>query len=441
MKNFSEFQHPSDYIVAIMQRLYDGGMTTTSGGNLSIMDSDNNLWISPGGVDKGTLTRNDIMCVKADGSIEGIHKPSSEYPFHRDTLKNLPGARALLHAHPPALVAFSVASQVPETKVDPISAQICGQVGFAPYDVPGSEALGKKVSAEFQNGYSAILLENHGSCVEGANLLEAFQRFETLDFCARALLNAVQLGTPRKLSESELKLGQLDRNQEFKKSTPQIHSSSEQEQRLQLAKLTRRTYRQQLCSSLIGTFSARVGASSFIISKRGVDRGTMTEDDFILVDGINCEAPADLERECWLIRRIFAARPELNAVIFAQPPHLMGYAVTQEEFDPRVIPESYILLREMPAFKYETLYNQTDKLLQTLSLRYPIVLLKNTGIISCGRTPLEAFDRLEVAEYSAKATIAARRLGGLHPIAGKQLDDLVAAFNLVTDAKVDFLHK
>ena len=35
-----EMQHPADQIVTIMNRIYHNGMTTTSGGNLSIMDAD-----------------------------------------------------------------------------------------------------------------------------------------------------------------------------------------------------------------------------------------------------------------------------------------------------------------------------------------------------------------------------------------------------------------
>ena len=61
--------HPRDLITLIMKRLYGYGMTTTSGGNLSIMDSDGNMWISPGGIDKGTLRPEDIVCVKKDGTI------------------------------------------------------------------------------------------------------------------------------------------------------------------------------------------------------------------------------------------------------------------------------------------------------------------------------------------------------------------------------------
>ena len=36
-----------------MQRIYDKGLTTMSGGNLSIRDTQGNIWITPAGIDKG----------------------------------------------------------------------------------------------------------------------------------------------------------------------------------------------------------------------------------------------------------------------------------------------------------------------------------------------------------------------------------------------------
>lgn len=45
----------------IMNRIYSYGMTTTSGGNLSIMDEEGVMWISPSSIDKGSLRREDIM--------------------------------------------------------------------------------------------------------------------------------------------------------------------------------------------------------------------------------------------------------------------------------------------------------------------------------------------------------------------------------------------
>ena len=36
--------HPADQLVMFMQRIYDKGLTTTSGGNLSIMDNEGNIF-------------------------------------------------------------------------------------------------------------------------------------------------------------------------------------------------------------------------------------------------------------------------------------------------------------------------------------------------------------------------------------------------------------
>ena len=49
--------HPAEQIVQIMKRLYDYQMTTTSGGNLSIMDAEGVLWISPSGIVQGRTSQ------------------------------------------------------------------------------------------------------------------------------------------------------------------------------------------------------------------------------------------------------------------------------------------------------------------------------------------------------------------------------------------------
>ena len=130
--------HPSDQLVMFMQRIYDKGLTTTSGGNLSIIDDDGNIWITPASVDKGTLTRNDIICVKPDGTCVGPHKPSSELPFHAAVYKMRPDLKAVLHAHPPALVSFSIVRKCPDLDLVPSVRKTCKDVRIAVYAVPGS---------------------------------------------------------------------------------------------------------------------------------------------------------------------------------------------------------------------------------------------------------------------------------------------------------------
>src|SRR5208283_4251013 len=96
--------HPKDDILRTIERIYRYRMTTTSGGNLSIREPNGDIWITPASLDKGGLRREDIVCVKADGSILGAHKPSSEFPFHRAVYERRPDLAAVVHAHPVALV-------------------------------------------------------------------------------------------------------------------------------------------------------------------------------------------------------------------------------------------------------------------------------------------------------------------------------------------------
>src|SRR5947209_13046049 len=154
--------HPRDEIVQTMERIYRYRMTTTSGGNLSVRDENGDVWITPARVDKGSLRREDVVRVKAGGGSEGRHPPSSEYPFHQAVYRARPDLRAIVHAHPVALVAFSICRRVPDTALFPQAGHVCGKVGYAPYALPGSEQLGRRIAEAFAGGFSCVLLENHG---------------------------------------------------------------------------------------------------------------------------------------------------------------------------------------------------------------------------------------------------------------------------------------
>src|SRR6478672_10606549 len=159
MRTAATFLHPRDEILQAIQRIYRYRMTTTSGGNLSIRDEDGDIWITPARLDKGSLRRDDIVRVRADGSTEGLHRPSSEFPFHRAIYEARPDVRGIVHAHPVALVAFSICRQVPDTRLLPTARRVCGPVGFAPYALPGSEALGRHIAATFAEGFHCVVLE------------------------------------------------------------------------------------------------------------------------------------------------------------------------------------------------------------------------------------------------------------------------------------------
>jgi L-fuculose-phosphate aldolase len=425
-----ELLHPADQIVMIMQRIYAYGMTTTSGGNLSIKDENGDVWITPAGVDKGSLARRDVIRVAPDGTATGPHRPSSELPFHLSIYARRPDLRAVLHAHPPALVAFSIVRKTPQTNLIPNVREICGPLAYAEYCLPGSEGLGDNIACVFARGVDTVLLENHGIVLGATDLFRAFMAFETLDFCARLEIGARRMGTPRLLTPEQLALTAPRRQQAVPTFVPGPASSLERTARREMCELVHRAYDQQLVSSTQGTFSQRVDGTSFVITPFGVDRKYLEPADLVRIENGRAEAGKTPSRSVHLHRRIYELQPAIDAVIIAHPPSAMVFAVTDQAFDSRTIPESYILLRDVPRLPYGTNLIDVERAASTLSARNPVVILENDSLMFGGTTLLNAFDRLEVAEYSAKAIIAARELGEIVAIDGPQVEALVAAFKL-----------
>lgn len=425
-----EMLHPADQIVMIMERIYKYGMTTTSGGNLSIIDDNGDIWISPAGIDKGNLTRKDIVCVKADGSIEGIHRPSSEYPFHRDLYKVRPDIKSVLHAHSPALVAFSIVRKIPNTHLIPNVNQVCGEVGMAEYGLPGSNELGDKIARVFAKGFNTVILENHGVVVGGKSLFKAFMAFETLDFCARLEIDAQKIGTPKGLSQEKIDLSEKKQHAQMDEFVPDSYSSYEREVRREMCELIHRAYDQQLFTSTQGTFSQRLEGNSFVITPYSLDRKYLEVEDLVRIEGNLKEAGKTPSRSALLHRYIYERQPHINSIIIAHPPHVMAFAVTDEKLDSKTIPESYILMRNIPKIPFGASFLQPKMTADIFTKTTPIVLVINDCVIVTGSSLLNAFDRLEVADFSAKAIIASKNIGQIVAIDDAKIEELEIAFKL-----------
>ena len=424
-----ELLHPADQLVMLMERIYQYGMTTTSGGNLSILDENGDIWITPGSVDKGSLSRKDIIQVKPDGTIIGIHKPSSEFPVHERIYRARPDIKAILHAHPPALVAFSIVRKIPETRLIPNFVEICGNVSIAPYDVPGSQGLSVKVTNEFQKGNNVVMLENHGVFVGASDLFKAFMSFETLDYCARLQIEASKIGNIRPLSDKYIKISKEKQHVEMDEFVNKSISSEEREARREMCTLIKRAYDQQLFTSTQGTFSQRLSDGSFLITPYYKDRKYMEESDLVRIVGDWKEAGKLPSRSVLLHKKIYEKHPDINSIIIAHAPYVMTFAVTDCEFDSRTIPESYIMLRDVKKIPFGASFMQPDMVADMFEPMTPILIAENDCVIVTGSSLINAFDKLDVMEYSAKAIVSSKVLGDIVAITDDEINDLRAAFH------------
>lgn len=420
--------HPAKQITEIISRIYNRGLTTTSGGNISILDDEGNMWVTPASVDKGSLSESDIMLVKSDGEVVGKHQPSSEFPFHKSIFEIRPDIKAIIHAHPPALVSFSIVRDFPNPNVIPQAKAICGEIGYAPYELPGSQALGDSIALEFKKGLNAVIMENHGTVVGGANLQEAFERFETFEFSARSLINAKQLGKANFLSNDEIEKFEKQYSSLLPEMNSTVYPPDELEIRAQICKMVRRACQQGLMISTYGTASVRWKKNDFLITPRDVSRWDIEPKDVVQICDGKRESGKTPSRSVKLHHKIYEKYPEINSIFITQAPNSMAFAITGETFDDRTIPESWILLQDIPILPFSSHFTGNNHISEVLSPQHPVVIIKNDSILVSGNSLLHAFDRLEVAEFSARSLIQSKSLGEMVPINAKQIEELREKF-------------
>lgn len=412
-----------------MSRIYGYRMTTTSGGNLSIRDELGNIWISPARVDKGNLTRRDIVCVRTDGTVDGPHPPSSEFPFHKAVYEARPDISSIVHAHPVALVAFSICQSVPNTRLFHQTYSVSGKVGFAPYACPGSEQLGKNIADTFAQGCDSVILENHGVVVGGDSLPDAFKRFEAFEFAGKTLIKANQLGDVQYLDDARLKQA-VDRSVDLETFQPPVACEQERELRRQLCEFMRRGCRQRLLISTEGSFSARLDEDSFLITPTQKDRELLHSDDLVLVSDGKREVGKKASRAVLAHRAIYTQHRDVKAIVFAHPVNATAFSVTNVKFDTRTIPESYVFLMDVDRIPYGVQYQRDNSIAQYVSAKQPAAILENDGVLVTGKSVLDTFDRLEVLESTAEAVINARAIGEVSVMPEPVIAELKSAFNL-----------
>lgn len=271
------------------------------------------------------------------------------------------------------------------------------------------------------------MLENHGVVTGGKSLLEAFQRLETLDFCARSQMYAQNFGSITSLNDEQLDLFE-HRDNHLPKFTVRLHSSFEREQRENLVDIVQRACERQLMISTEGVASTRIDDASFLITPTGFDRPSVDVERIVLVREGKQEQGKLASRSVLLHQAIYDANPDINSIITAQSPYATAFTISDRTFDTKTIPESYILLLDAPKLPFGVQYKNPEQVAEVVASGNPVVLLQNDCVLTTGHNLLNAFDRLEVAEFTARSLIESVSIGDLVPIGNDEIDALKNKF-------------
>lgn len=186
------------------RKLVTGGLTTGSGGNLSLLDrSQGLLAITPSGVDYFDITPGQVVLVDLEGrQVDGPGRPSSELGFHLALYRDRPEATAVVHTHSPYATTLACLHwELPPAHY--LVGFAGAKVPLAPYHTYGTPELAQAV-AQTMRGYNAALLANHGLVALGSSLARAFAVAEEVEFAAQVYYQAKAVGQPKILSSKQM---------------------------------------------------------------------------------------------------------------------------------------------------------------------------------------------------------------------------------------------
>lgn len=197
-------------MVSICRRMNSSGINQGTAGNLSVR-AERGFLITPSGLPYDIMTPEDIVEMDFDGTYVG-RRPSSEWRFHRDILKERTDMNVVLHCHSVYATTLAV-----HHKTIPSFHYMTGVAGgttirCAEYATFGTQALSDNALVALKDR-KACLLGQHGQISLGKTMEAALWLAIEVETLSRMYVQALTLGEPPILPDEEMArvIGQMER--------------------------------------------------------------------------------------------------------------------------------------------------------------------------------------------------------------------------------------
>jgi L-fuculose-phosphate aldolase len=189
---------------------------------------------------------------------------------------------------------------------------------------------------------------------------------------------------------------------------------SERELRRQLARFSKWMYRLGFAPGTSGNLSARLDHERILATPTGCSKYLLRPSDMVVADmkGKLLSGSRNITSEIGMHLAVYAARPDVQAVVHAHPPVATAFASCGMALDMPLCAELIMTLGKIPLAAYAT--TGTDEVgasLQPYVQDHDSILMANHGLVTYGKDLLDAFMKLETTEHFAQVCLAAHELG------------------------------
>lgn len=380
----------------IVNRLRSKGMMLLAEGSLSLLDDDANIYITPSEIEMLNPDPDEMLFFNSHFNRDKKTGNNLEISIHEAIYESRKDIRAICHAYSPALAVISSSYNQGIFSVHPRLQKMAGLTHFSEYVTEESEDAISSFISRFRNGASNVILDNAGVITTGRTILEAYQKIETLNHLAQAIIKADKIGELNFPNDENQKFFNYFVPQKCESLRGRRISEDFSKKKKDLLNIISNAYNNDLITATSGSFSVRVADKSFYISPKGNDKCYLRTDDLVFVNNNkagNSKVPDD---NVWVHNAIYKSARNVGAVAIVIPTDIAAYAFLD-------------LLPEMAGLKitrtpFSTIGNA--ELLANLVLSgYHALLIENDMLLVTAKSIPELSKRLELIGFSSKTRI------------------------------------
>jgi L-fuculose-phosphate aldolase len=175
-----------------------------------------------------------------------------------------------------------------------------------------------------------------------------------------------------------------------------------------------------------GNVSVKLSDKAFLITRSGINKGFMDEDDILTIDDkgdiIDGRSGYKVSTEWKMHLKAYQLRDDINAVIHAHPPYAVAYTIAEKAIPSDILPETVLTMGSIPVTEYsQPCSPKNADIIQDHIKKYDAIVLKRHGVLTIGEDIFSAYNKLEKLEHTAFTGICSTILGGCNSLPDSEL--------------------
>ena len=183
-------------------------------------------------------------------------------------------------------------------------------------------------------------------------------------------------------------------------------------------------YQKNFIVAAEGNISIKLDKEKILVTPSGLNKGFLAERELVVVDlqGKKLSGYLNPSSELKMHLAVYKMREDIKAVVHAHPPYATALTVAGESLEEFFLPEAVLALDKVPLSGYATpTTSEVPKAIEELITKTDTILLKNHGVLACGKDLWDAFFKLETVEKLAQIYFLAKSLGKIDYLTPEQV--------------------